>query len=75
MTGVQTCALPISICTYNYVEMEIDFRGQAYLTRKNLELLMGKKRRTLDDKIRSLVLSRQLVPLKRGFYIDRKSVV
>ena len=41
-----------------------------YLTRRNLELLLGSKRRTLDYRIFSLIKNGVLIKLKSGFYIS-----
>lgn len=37
-------------------------------TRRNLELLLGSRRRTTDYRIRSLIKKNILVPIKRGMY-------
>ena len=41
-----------------------------YLTRKNLELILGNNRRTVDDRIKSLIKSGVILKLKNGFYIS-----
>lgn len=69
----------VSKRTYNYVQMEIDIKeikqkieGASYLTRKNLQLLLGSNRRTTDGRIRSLIKTGVLIRLKNGFYISRR---
>jgi len=51
------------------VKQKID--SSPYLTRKNLELLLGSNRRTSDDRIKSLIKSGVLIRLKNGFYISK----
>jgi len=41
-----------------------------YLTRRNLELVFGPNRRTLDYRIKSLINKNYLVKVKQGFYIS-----
>lgn len=43
-----------------------------YLTRKNLELILGSNRRTLDYRISSLIKKNILTRLKTGFYISNE---
>ena len=45
-----------------------------YLTRRNLELLLGSKRRTLDYRIFSLIKNGVLIKLKSGFYMSSQYV-
>lgn len=57
--------------------MEMDYkriiaRSQApFFTRQNLEVLLGKNRRTLDYRIRALIAAELLLPLKAGFYLNQ----
>lgn len=44
--------------------------NQPYFSRKNLELLMGFNRRTLDDRIKSQINRGTLMRLKQGFYLS-----
>ena len=60
----------VSECTYNHVHMEIDKIDSIYLTRQNLKLLLGSKRRTLDYRISSLIKKGVLLRLKKGFYLN-----
>lgn len=66
----------VSKCTYNYVHMETDYRKliseslAPFFTRKNLEVLLGNNRRTLDYRIASLVQNGLLARLKPGLYIN-----
>lgn len=63
-------------CTYNYVHMETDYRKlisdspAPFFTRRNLEILLGRNRRTLDYRITSLVKNGLLARLKSGWYIN-----
>lgn len=41
-----------------------------YITRKNIELILGDKRRTTDYRIYSLVRKKILQPLKKGLYMS-----
>jgi len=41
-----------------------------YLTRKNLELFLGNNRRTVDDRIKSLIKSNVIFKLKNGLYVS-----
>jgi len=41
-----------------------------YLIRKNLELILGSNRRTLDYKIESMIKDKILIRIKPGFYIS-----
>ena len=51
--------------------MEINyFESQPYFSRKNLELILGKNRRTLDARIKSLIDKGILLRLKKGFYLS-----
>ncbi|PIP57776.1 hypothetical protein COX03_01295, partial [Candidatus Woesebacteria bacterium CG22_combo_CG10-13_8_21_14_all_39_10] len=50
--------------------MEIDKIDSIYLTRQNLKLLLGSKRRTLDYRISSLIKKGVLLRLKKGFYLN-----
>lgn len=43
-----------------------------YITRTNLEILLGSNRRVLDSRINSLLEKNILVRLKQGFYISTK---
>lgn len=43
-----------------------------YLTRKNLEIILGTKRRTLDYRIASLIKKGVMSKIKSGFYISNE---
>jgi len=66
----------ISLCTYNSVHMEIkDVINQLvapYYTRKNLELVLGSNRRTLDYRLSKLVSVNILEKIRPGFYLNKK---
>ncbi len=57
--------------------MEIDYKKiiaksqAAFFTRQNLEILLGKNRRTLDYRISALIAAEILLPLKAGVYLNR----
>jgi predicted transcriptional regulator of viral defense system len=46
------------------------FIEQPYFSRKNLELILGINRRTLDDRIKNLIDKGILLRLKKGFYLS-----
>lgn len=51
--------------------MEMNYlEEQPYFSRKNLELILGTNRRTLDDRIKTLINKGLLLRLKKGFYLS-----
>ncbi|KKS53440.1 MAG: hypothetical protein UV17_C0037G0002 [Candidatus Gottesmanbacteria bacterium GW2011_GWA1_42_26] len=65
------CVLDIvSKSTYNTVHMEIDSIPSVYVTRSNLQIILGKNRRTLDYRISALMKKKVLERLKNGFYLN-----
>lgn len=44
--------------------------GAPFFVRQNLEVLLGSNRRGLDYKIKSLIQSGIIIPLKKGFYLN-----
>ena len=43
----------------------------AYLTRPNLEVVLGKNRRTFDDRVKALIDKGNLIRIKNGLYINK----
>lgn len=66
----------ISKSTYNYVHMEIKYTplisesAVPFFTRQNLEVILGSSRRTLDYRIKSLIIKGILTRLKSGMYLN-----
>lgn len=60
----------ISKTTYNTVHMELNNLKSVYITRKNLQIILGKNRRTLDYRISALIKKGVLERLKGGFYLN-----
>lgn len=50
--------------------METDNIPSIYVTRSNLQIILGKNRRTLDYRISALIRRRVLERLKSGFYLN-----
>jgi len=56
--------------------MEINYKNlisesaAPFFTRQNLEMFLGRNRRTLDYRIKSLIRQEILIPLKSGFYVN-----
>ena len=50
--------------------MEINNLKSIYVTRKNLQIILGKNRRTLDYRISALIKKGVLKRLKGGFYLN-----
>ncbi len=50
--------------------MELNNLKSVYITRKNLQIILGKNRRTLDYRISALIKKGVLERLKGGFYLN-----
>lgn len=58
--------------SFNNTQILAKINQSPYLTRKNLELLLGSNRRTVDYRIFSLIKAGVLSRLKSGFYISNE---